>query len=683
MRHSAIVEIDRAEILRALLAGLAPLRAEPRARLSDWAREHFVLSAESSQTQGKWSPWPYQIGVMDAMSHPDIEEVTLMKSARTGYTKMLLASIAYDAAHLRANQAIWSPTDGDSEIFVKSELDPMLRDVVAMRAVFPSDAQRSKHNTLQRKQFLGSALFMRGGKASKNFRALTLRRAKIDELDGFDQLVEGAYDPRTGARKRLEGAFDGKLVCGSTPRVAGASHIETADSQASARMRYHLACPHCQAEHYLSFGGKDQTWGFKWQGHDETTVRHVCPHCLQSIDQGQSIAAAKTGAWVSDCGHYRYGQDQEWRDGLGAICPPPRHVSFRVWTAYSEQTTWAEIVREFLQAKAQADAGSKGKLIGFVNETLGEPWVNDEAEKVEAHQLKTHCSTYTMGSVPQEALVLVAGVDVQNSWFEVSVWAAGRADRRWLIDHVKLPANPADEADWARVLDPFLVESTWKHAGGQLLRLDGAGIDMMGHYTHQGYNYVRMREHRRFFGLRGDNQPGKPIGGRPTLQDVNHRGKIVKRGVKLWYVGTDTAKDLIFGRLQIPAPGPGYVAFPADTPAEYFEGITSENRVPVRVSGGFATRWVKIKSNARNEPLDTAVYAEFVFHRLGVHTYTDAAWSRLESAMQPDLFAQAQKAVDASAGPAQTKAAQEIYPARLPARSATTAPAARPVGRQW
>jgi phage terminase large subunit GpA-like protein len=633
----AITPAIAREIQKALRGGLSPLQVEPPLSLSAWAAKHFFLSAESSQKRERWTPWPFQPGIMDAMSNDAIEEVDVPKSARVGYTKMLLACIAYDAHHKRRNQAIWQPTDDDSASFTKTELEPALRDIGCMQQVFPSYLAKSKDNTLQLKRFLGSVLHMLGGKAAKNYRRITIASAKLDEIDGFDRLIERSADPVTLAWKRLEGATFKKLIVGSTPRIKGESHIEGRHLAADARMRYQVACTHCGAGHPLLWGGKDKRFGIKWSHDDPTNVRHHCPHCFEPMTQADYLAVWGEGAWISECGRWQYGQDGVWRDQFGAACRPPRHVSFRVWTAYSPQVTWAEIVREFLHAVTRRKAGDKGPLQGFINETLGETWEDDEAERVELHELQRRAEDYRLRTVPREGLVLVAGVDVQDNRFEVTVWAIGRGEEMWVVDYTVIPANPADEREWEEKLDPYLA-STFPHAGGQQLRIEGTAIDMMGHFTHQGYNYCRLRERRRVFAVRGDNMPGKPIGGRATLQDVNYRGKTIKRGVKLWYVGTDTAKDLLYGRLKVTQPGPGYVHFSKDLPDSFFAGLTAESRVPVRTSTGYITRWVNV-DRKRNEPLDTTVYALFVTHRLALHTYTDKMWAKLESALEPDLFA--------------------------------------------
>jgi phage terminase large subunit GpA-like protein len=95
-----------------------------------------------------------------------------------------------------------------------------------------------------------------------------------------------------------------------------------------------------------------------------------------------------------------------------------------------------------------------------------------------------------------------------------------------------------------------------------------------------------MRARRKIFAVKGDTKQGQPVKGRSSLQDVNHRGKVIQRGVKLWMVGTDTAKDLIHGRLQVATPGPGCIHFAAGLTDEFYEQITAEVRVLQKTASG-------------------------------------------------------------------------------------------------
>lgn len=654
----APTETQRA-LVAAVIAGLQPLRAEPPMSLSQWAAQHFKLSAESSHTQGQWTAYPFQVGWMDAFSDDRIEEVTIRKAKRVGYTKTLLAFIAYNAAHRRRKQALWQPTDDDRDSFVKSEVDPMLRDVAAMGPVLLG----GKEDTLKLKQFLGSVLHTLGGKAARAYRRITVAVAMLDEIDGFDQKIEKSLDPITGARGRLEGAPFPKLVAGTTPRIKGVSHIEYREAHADARLQYHIACPRCQAEHPLVWGGKTVAHGMKWTPAEPATVRHVCPHCHGAITQADYLAVWGAGVWVSTCGQYRYGQDCQWRNALEQPCEPPRHLAFHVWTAYSPQRSWPDIVREFLEATAQAETGEKGPLEGFVNETLGELW-EETFEKADEHALSRRAEDYRRFTVPLGGLVLVSGIDVQDNRFEVVTWAVGRGEEMWCVDYSVIPANPADEREWDK-LDPYLV-TPFQHSGGQTLHIEAAAVDTGGHFTHQAYNYCRTRERRKIFAVRGDPMPSKMVKGKATVQDVNWNGKVLKRGVRLWYVGTDTAKDLLYGRLMVTQPGPGYVHFSKDLPPDYYHQLTAESRVPQRTNRGIEYKWVNTK-RSRNEVLDCSVYAIFCTHVLGLHLYTDKMWQRLEEAVQPataDLFSAGQAPAQPAApgpSPAATKEKPAVW----------------------
>jgi phage terminase large subunit GpA-like protein len=664
--------ITRRSIARRVRAGLATLKASPPMRLSDWAQREFYLSPEGSHTQGRWDAYPFQIAPLDWMGDDAIEEVDFKKSKRVGYTKMLLALMGFNAAHRRRKQALWQPTDDDRDSFVKSEVEPMLRDVRAVRAV---RLMQATEDTLKLKSFVGSVLHLLGGKAARAYRRITVAAALLDELDGFDQQIEKSADPVTLARGRLEGAPFPKLVCGSTPRIKGLSHVDHRYQQAEAQMLCNIVCPHCSVEHPLLWGGSKVAHGFQWDEGRPETVRHVCPHCRGSITQAEYLQLWREWVWVDVQGRYRYGADRIWRDAQGAPCRAPRHVGVHVWAAYSPQRGWDDIVREFLQAYEKVKAGDVGPMQGFVNETLGEVW-EESGDRADTHQLMERAEDYALATVPRGVLVLVAGIDVQDNRFEVVVWGIGRGEEMWVVDYKVLEANPADERDWAK-LDAYLLTRFRHSVSGYPMGIEAAAIDTGGHFTHQVYNFARLREARRIVAVRGSRSYGGPIKGKGSRQDVNWRGTVIKRGVKLWDVGTDTAKDLIHGRLRITESGPGRVHFSRDLPLEFYEQLTAEIRVRQRTATGEQYRWVKRR--ARNEVLDCTVYALFAAQLLDLHRYTDAMWDRLQLAVEPaaDLFSVS------SVYPAQEHARQAEQPQTQapPSRAAPSAPvaAARPM----
>lgn len=556
----------------------------------------------------------------------------------THNTKMALACIGYMAEHKRRNQALYQPTDDDRDEFVTTELEPMLRDVKVMRRVFPKFNRKSKDNTLKVKRFLGCLLHLRGGKAAKNYRRLTVDTVILDELDGFDPDVEKEGSPDKLAWKRTEGAVYRKLIAGTTPKLKGFSLIEARAERAELRFRFHVPCGHCGERFSLAWGGKDARAGMKWFNDDPDTVVQVCPHCGGFMTQAEYFTVWTQGRWIAQDGTW-ITEDFRFIRADGTERHPPRHISFHIWTAYSPQTTWAAIVREFIAAADKARRGDKSDLKTFVNTTLGETW-EEEVERTDASALAKRSEhdpqPYLQGSVPTGGLILVAGVDVQADRWELVVWAIGRGEEMWAVWYQVIHGNPADQREWDVKLAPAL-EQTFQHRNGPWMPIKAAAIDSGGHYTHQCYVFTRSNTGRNWHAVKGESRPGQPIKGRKSFVDVNERGRTIKRGATLWLVGTDTAKDLLHGRFEVAQPGPGYVHFPTDMPPEFYAQLTSESRVLAKTARGDDYRWVK-PAGSRNEVLDCTVYALFSAQSLDLHRYSDAMWRRLESAIEPDLF---------------------------------------------
>lgn len=199
---------------------------------------------------------------------------------------------------------------------------------------------------------------------------------------------------------------------------------------------------------------------------------------------------------------------------------------------------------------------------------------------------------------------------------------------------------------------------------GGSLGLSAISIDSSDQ-TQAVYNWVRSAQGQ-LAGLRaikGDNNDNRNIVGPSSLQEVNYRGRKISHGIKLWLVGVDSAKDLLLGQLAIDKPGPGYVHTSQKLPREWYEQLTAEQRVLVKVNGKDVYRWVKRRP--RNEVLDCRNYALYAAMCLGVHKWPEARWLQLEQTVQPpqDLFntAPAQVAQSPSQG-------EEAAPLRTPAR---------------
>jgi phage terminase large subunit GpA-like protein len=668
VRYSG-AELDQlAEVERRLQRGMAAWGAPEPMTLDQWARKHFYLSAESSYVEQQWTPWPFQRAIMSCISNDDVAAVYLKKSARVGYTKIILASVGYFAEHKRRNQGLWQPTDEDRDEFVKSELDPMLRDVASMRNVLPSYLSRHKDNTLQQKKFIGSMLHLKGAKAAKNFRRISIDVAYLDEADACDRDVEKEGDPPTLILKRLEGATFPKFVAGTTPKLRGFSLIDDLCTAADARFTYQIPCPHCGERHPITWGGKDEPHGFKWTSGDPATVRHLCPHCSALIGQAEYLAVAEQGVWVSECGGIWLHHDGRFTSPVGTPLPAIRRVAFHVWTAYSPVVTWASIVSDFIAAHTEYLSGKPEKLKAWTNTTKGESW-EGEIERTDADELKNRAEPFPLRQVPRGCMLLLCGADTQDNRVEFHVWGLGTGGEMWTIDHKVIFGNPATTEFW-EICEAWIRAAEYQHACGLPIRLHATAIDSGGHHADAVYAFAHRLRALKVHAIRGTPGRERSIENGNTKVGFRWNGKVERQGPVLWHVGTNLAKDRLKARIDIATPGPGYIHFSDQLSDEWFKQLAGEVRATRQLAHGSESRWTPTRK--RNEAIDCAAYAIWLEERLGLWAPSKAKfWDALRLEFDPpeDLFSLA----------AQAPSVRPLPALQRPVQAAAESPAPQPI----
>lgn len=590
---------NQAAIERAAAKGLALFRRPRPLRLSEWADQFFYLSEESSYdwSVGRWRTRAYQRGLMDVISNDDVQEVWVRKSARVGYTKILMAAAQYFAAHKMRNVAIWQPTDEDRDEFVKTEIEPAIRDVPAMREIFPSFEKKSKHNTMALKQFIGCSLHLRGGKAAKNYRRLSVDVAVIDELDGFDHNIEREGPPYQLAQRRVQAASFPKFLAGSTPHLKATSMIDKGEAECEVRLRWHVRCPHCDHEQHIRWGGKGTAFGIKWEkterGFDPDTVAYQCENCGQRFDHNQYIIQAReTGRWMTEDREIWLDEHGIFRHADDRIADPPISVGFHIWTGIAEFVPWTTIVREWLSVQDRPE-----KLQGFVNLTLGESWETDETEELDSELMHRTRREHYAHPVPDGVTVVTAGVDVQDDRLEIQFDGWGPGEERWSLAYDVLHGDPSRGVIWDKLAEA--VRRQFRKATGELYEPLVTCVDYGGHYGDEVVTFSKRVGVLSVLPCKGLAQYGKPIVNFPRTKN--------DKGVYLVTVGTDTAKDLLWQRLKIADPGPGYWHFPVaeDFDETYFNQLTAERRVRKYSRGQELFIWDA--GGRRNEAWDCSV----------------------------------------------------------------------------
>ncbi|MFY1052373.1 phage terminase large subunit family protein [Ectopseudomonas khazarica] len=591
---------------KAVRLGLQGMYKEPPLTAVEWADKHFYMSSESSYNEGKWTTDPFQVAILNAMGNDLIAVVNFVKSARIGYTKLLLANIGYKVQHKRRNVMMWSPTDPDAEDISKSHVNGLIRDVPVVRELAPWFGRKHSDNTLDQKVFANrKTLWVRGGKASRNYREKSADEVIYDELSNFDADVEGEGDPVTLGDKRLDGAVYPKSIRGSTPKKAGTCQVSKAASESPIRLRFHIECPHCRGEQTLKFGGKECDFGLKWEKDElgePVKAWYLCEHCKAMFFHPDMVEASKAGRWICEVTGIWTRDAMDWFNHEGEPIRTPRSIAFYCWAIYSTWSTWLKIATEFLKIK-----GDREKLVTFTNTTLGEVW-EETQDKVEWDVLYGRREVWT-GQVPQRAVVLTGFIDTQDDRYEGRVWAWGPGEEAWLVYRFILMGDPASEVLRRKV--GAELQKQFTRADGLVMRVDRWGWDSGGHYTDEVYGESLRHGVLWVIPTKGASVYGKPIANMPRTRN--------KSKVYLTEIGTDNAKELIYSRLKLAVDTaksqaaeaqPGVVHLPANDDVcdeSEVRQLVSEVKVPKVTQGKRVLRWDN--QGRRNEALDCFVGA--------------------------------------------------------------------------
>lgn len=587
---------QRARLTRATLA------PPPKLTGSQWADRYRFLSRENSASPGRFqvSRVPYLREILDCCTDTKVPEVVVMKAAQIAYTDGVLNNVlGYHIDQDPAPVLVVQPTIEDAENWSKEKLAPMVRDTPRLRGKIIDGKSRATDNTILAKAYPGGHLGIVGANAPRGLSARPRRVLLFDEIDRYPDSAGTEGDPIALGEKRALTFWNRKSIKGSTPTLKGSSKIERAYDLSDQR-RYYVPCPHCGFFQALRFEAlrweKEGEDGEKV--HRPETAQYQCAECAALI-----APAHKT--WMLAHG--------QWRAENPATNPTERRAAgFHITGLISPFYSWEYVVRDFLKSK-----GRREDLQVWTNTILGEPF-EEKLDDLDPNVLAKRREPYA-AEVPSGAGVLTLAVDVQGDRLEYQVKGYGVDEESWAIDRGVANGDPGDLtgqlSPWKSI--DLVLDRAFEHEDGATLRISACAIDTGGHHYDAVCRYVKSRASRNVFAIKGSSERGKPIW--PLKPTKNN-----KHGVKVYLVGTDTAKDLILGsRIRRAVPGSGYMHFPQPTKEggwawcndEYFEQLTSEVKDRKLVKGRWIPTWTPVRD--RNETLDLEVYNFCALNGLG------------------------------------------------------------------
>ena len=399
---------------------LGIFKPPPKVTVSQWADKERVLSTEYSPG-GRWetSAAEYQRDIMDAFTDPAIEEITVMKSARSGGTQAAINNpIGYSVTHDPGPILMVVPrVDEDGKAWSKDHFDTMVRDCECLHGRVQVDISRDKRNTILHKSFTGGILYIIGAVSAAGFRQKTIRYVFLDDVDGYELTAGEEGDQIALARKRtLTYKYHGrKIVKVSTPTSRDLSRIEKEFKRSDQRF-YYVQCPQCHHFMFLRFSEQSQfahlsTSKLWFDRENLSWIYYPCENCnAKLIDK-----------------------DREWmiRNGKWQITHPEvkDHAGFHISEMFSPFSDWKEIAKDFMEAKH----GGRETLRVFVNQTLGETFIEDKQFELNDDDLRRRVEEYE--KIPVGTLTMTASVDVHGDRLEIEVQGWGKEFENWHIYH--------------------------------------------------------------------------------------------------------------------------------------------------------------------------------------------------------------------------------------------------------
>jgi phage terminase large subunit GpA-like protein len=572
----------------AFTAGLEP---DPVMPIWAWADKNRFLPPDTNSEPGPYrtSRTPFWRQPLEDLSPTSsVDKIVIEKGAQVGASTAAENVVGFVMDTGAGPVLLVRPTESDAKKVSKQRIQPMIENTPSLRKKVKTQRSRESGNNILEKTFKGGFLSLVGANSPVGTRGVSVFMAIVDELDAMPLDVGGEGDivalvnARTNSFRRKR-----KRLLLSTPTTTYDSRIHREYLETDQR-RYFVSCFGCGTLNFL-------TWErIKWETdedgtHHPETASYVCPECdYRHKEHDKPRLFAERG----------HGGLADWIPTAESKEPKTRGYHLSALYSPFGWFSWEDAARQFLKAKKNG----RLELQTWTNLVLGDPF-EETGEGMEPEALLARCEAYA-APCPKNIVLLTAGVDVQENRLEVEVVGHGgyNGTESWSIDHRIFYGNTEEEPVWDQ-LDQ-LWDTTYLHEDGGSMPIIAAAIDS-GYATQVVYEYCRTRQARRIYCIKGKSGPGLPYAGPPRKTKT---GKD-PRPVDLYTLGVDGLKSLLFSRLRVAEPGPGYCHFPVSDKhnLEFFAQLTAERLVPAPVRGQMRKVWRAIRK--RNEVLDCRNYA--------------------------------------------------------------------------
>jgi phage terminase large subunit GpA-like protein len=578
-------------------------RIPERISTADWAERYRIVV-----DGGRKSPWrndlsPCAVGVMDALDAPFIREVYVQASPQTIKTQPYINYLMKRVDISPSSAVLTMPVEKLTLRIFKRRLSKSIKDTprtAAMLSPILGDVTRTSIAFVNGMDIIGA---WAGSISSLSSDAFEI--AIGDEVNKPEYLETQGDEPNAvdALRERTNSfPFTYKLyLCSSASGEYGLITTTIRD-HADVIYHYHAKCPVCGEVQRMVW--ENITWGDIVDPRKvirEKRARYNCKGCGMQWDddmRNRAVLSMMNNGWIADnrkcaseeCGWTGHDTDADFIKNKNK-CPRcsdevveleeiarPRAVAFILPSWYVK--TMSSAVANFLYGQKDPT-----KLKVWVTQDCSEAWKERAARPKKIDEiLKSKCALKPQ-TVPEAAIALTCGIDVQKAgfWFATRAWARDvHGLTGWLIHYGFLMT-------WGQV-ESLLFETEYPIENGGSMRIWRAALDTGGgkkddnmSMTEETYWWIIANYYRgvQLYGTKGSSRPMSALfkKGEPLMKTAT--GKKLPDWFHIVQVNTDMVKDMFHYGLERAANSESNALYlHSETDEVYARHILAEEKRP-------------------------------------------------------------------------------------------------------
>jgi len=591
-------------------------RKHKKIPVSRWCEKYRNVTM--SVLPGKWKNdvTPYLAGIMDASFFPTVQTVIVCKAPQVGGTEAILNCLGYAIDRDPGPVLCIYPDEITARENNQDRIQPMIKSSPRLRTYMTNQEDDS---SMLRINLQHMPIYMAWARSAARLANKPIRYLIFDEVDKYvDTAGKRETDPISlGEARTITYRHNRKVWKISTPTIDTGNIWKALTTEAQVIFDFWVKCPACGREQKMFFG--QIKWAHKtepdqdgkFHSEDPATIEaerlagYECPHCTAIWNDYDRDVAVKRGRWRERLKDEDPGPGLEISEYLKLR--RPLKIGFHIPSWISPFVSLSEVAAAFLRGLKDLN-----KKKDFYNKHKAEPWKQIIISK-DSSQILAARSSLPAQVVPEEAIALTCGIDVQlhGFWFSVRAWAPYMTS--WNIHYGFL-------ATWEEV-EKLLFETAYPVSGtNQPMRIFRAAIDTGGGkkfekmtMTEETYFWLiknRRREGLSLWGTKGGSSPQPGMLKIGAVITATPAGKKLPGGLRILSIDTDKAKDQFHYRLQLAANQetrdmPGAAFLHADTKDDYVSQILAEEK---KADDKGNEEWIN-PHNRPNHLLDAEVLA--------------------------------------------------------------------------